>query len=57
MPDSSDPGSIGAAAHERFVVECKQIDRAHHDGRLDEWLEEKLANERRAAGFDDATNA
>ena len=42
----------GAAAHEQFVNDNIEIDRAWKDGRLDEWLKEKLADERIAAGFD-----
>jgi hypothetical protein len=40
----------GAAAHERFVNDMAEIDRAWMNGRLDEWLQEKLADERNAAG-------
>ena len=44
----------GAVAHERFVREQAELDLAWQAGRLDEWLQEKLANERRAAGFEPA---
>jgi len=51
MPDPKQPVDP-AALHEQFVQDNCEIDRAFHDGRLDEWLQEKLADERRAAGFD-----
>ncbi len=46
MPESHDPLlESGAEAHERFVRECKEIDVAYVQGRLDEWIQEKLGNE------------
>lgn len=42
----------GVAAHQRFVDDNREIDLAWADGRLDEWIQEKLADERNAAGFD-----
>lgn len=35
--------------HEQFVREMKEIDWAHHEGRLHEWLQEKLTREQRNA--------
>jgi len=53
MPDPSSLLSNGADAHERFVREAGEISRAHADGGLDAWLQEKLRRERLAAGFPD----
>lgn len=43
--------------YRQFIREAKEIDLAHHEGRLDEWLREKLreklANERSAAETND----
>lgn len=47
-------GESGAAAHEQFVADNREIGLAWKEGRLDEWLQEKLADERNAAGFDPA---
>lgn len=56
MPESSPPpdalDDAGVVAHERFVQESIEIDQAHEQGRLDEWLTKKVADERRAAGYD-----
>ena len=52
MPESNDPLEAGVAAHERFVREMKEIDAAHHEGRLQEWVEEKLDDEREAMGLE-----
>ena len=45
----SDPATI----HERFVGTLREIDSAYSRGRLNEWVQEELADERRRAGFDD----
>ncbi len=47
MTDSENVAERGAEAHERFVRENREIDLAWKVGKLDEWIEEKLANERR----------
>ena len=49
---ATDLAEVGAAAHERFVADCKAADIAFAEGRLDEWLQEKLANEQRKYGID-----
>lgn len=49
MPDLQSIADAGAAAHEKFVAENREIDWAWRAGTLDEWLAEKLTNERRAA--------
>lgn len=41
-----------AAAHEQFVKDNAAIDKAFADGTLGTYIEEKLANERIAAGFE-----
>lgn len=46
---------VGAAAHKQFVQDCAEMDHAWADGRLHEWLQEKLADERRASGLDTAS--
>ena len=51
MPDPSSADS-SASTHEQFVADIAEIDRAYTDGRLGEWVQEKLADERRNAGFD-----
>jgi len=51
------PPSSPAELHEQFVEEMKEVDRAHDAGRLQEWVQEKLASERRNAGFDDTATA
>ena len=46
MPESHGPLlEAGAEAHERFVRECREIDVAYAQGRLDEWIQEKLDRE------------
>lgn len=37
--------------HVQFVRESREIDMAHHEGRLHEWLREKL-DEQRGSGSD-----
>ncbi len=46
------PGVDGATHHEQFVDDCRKMDTAWADGRFDGWLQEKLADERIAAGID-----
>lgn len=38
--------------HEEFINDMIEIDRAYAAGRLREWIEEKLADDRNTAGFD-----
>ena len=57
MPDQQSIAEAGAAACEQFVQDMIEIDRAFAAGRLHEWIEEKLADDRAAAGFDPATDA
>ncbi len=52
MPEPNVPPENGIAACERFIREMREIDLAYHGGWLGEWVEEKLTDERRAAGFD-----
>lgn len=52
MPD--EPSITGAARHEQFVADCQEMDIAWAEGRFDEWLQEKVADERITAGFDAA---
>jgi hypothetical protein len=54
MDDLQSIGKAGAAAHEKFVREMREIDVAHFRGKLHEWVQEKLdhEHERIAAGFD-----
>ena len=52
MPDNQPGDNGGAAAHERFVSDSWEMNLAWADGRLDEWLQEKLADERIAAGIE-----
>ena len=55
MPESQAEQGVldaGAAAHEKFVQECREIDLAYAKGKLTEWLERKLADERNRAGFE-----
>ena len=54
MPDNQPGDSGGAAVHERFVSDCREMHLAWADGRFDEWLQEKLADERIAAGIEPA---
>jgi len=49
MPDLQEIADSGVAAHERFVAENREMELAWSRGTLDEWLEEKLADERRIA--------
>ena len=51
MPDVAEDA---AALCEKFVAESKAIDLAFFDGKLQDWVTEKLADERRAAEPDDA---
>jgi hypothetical protein len=45
MPESPDPLlEAGAAAHERFVRECRDMDVAFVQGRLREWIGENLGD-------------
>lgn len=53
LPDEEVNDETGVVACERFVRDCIEIDRAWLSGTLDEWVERKLADERRAAGFTD----
>lgn len=53
LPDEEVNDETGVVACERFVRDCMEIDRAWLSGTLDEWVERKLADERRAAGFTD----
>lgn len=55
MPESPAPNDAGVLAHERFVREAKEIDLAYAQGRLREWIDKKVTDERRAAGFDRTT--
>ena len=55
MPESPRANDAGVVAHERFVQEAKEIDMAFAQGRLREWIDKKVADERLAAGFDPAT--
>ena len=50
MPES--PPAKPAELHDQFVREIKEIGIAHCRGELRKWVEEKLDDERRAAGFD-----
>jgi len=52
MPDPPTIAEQGAAAHEQFIRENREIDIAWATARLNQWLEEKLADERCAAGSD-----
>jgi hypothetical protein len=45
MPDQPSPPEL----HEQFVADCREIDLAWKDGRLDEWIQEKLADDRNDA--------
>ena len=51
MPDQANDG---AAVHERFVTDCREMDLAWADGRFDEWLQEKVGDERNAADVNPA---
>jgi len=39
----------GTALHERFVQESRKIDQAHLGGTLNDWIKQKLNDERQAA--------
>ena len=51
---SEQPDINGAALHEQFVNDCLEMDMAWAEGRFDEWLQERIADERLAAGIDSA---
>ena len=54
MPDPQHLAALadaGAAANERFVQESKAIDVAFYQGRLQNHVRERLADELRRAGF------
>ncbi len=46
MPDQPSLADIGAAAHERFARESREVNQAWASGNLDKWLQEKFADER-----------
>ena len=52
MLESHPPDNAGVLTHKRFVQEAKEIDLAYAQGRLHEWISKKVADEQRAAGFD-----
>lgn len=47
-----DLSSRNAEDAERFARENAEIDRAYMNGTMADWLQRKLADERRRAGFD-----
>lgn len=49
MPELPEIAEAGVAANERFVAENRAMDLAWKNGTLDEWLKERLADERRDA--------